>query len=75
VLGFEHLFSNGLHFRAEAYHKRISDLQDTYYTFRDIDEFFPEARDDLIQLSFNKTTAQGIELYLKYDREISFPGG
>ena len=67
VLGFEHLFQNGLHFRAEGYHKRMSDLRDEYYSFRDIDEFFPEARDDLVRLSLRETTATGIETYLKYD--------
>ena len=67
VLGFEHLFANGLHLRTEGYYKRMSRLRDEHYSFRDIDEFFPEARDDLVRLSFNDRTAKGIESYLKYD--------
>ncbi len=72
VLGFEHLFNNGLHFRAEGYVKRISDLQDTYITFRNIDEFFPEARDDQIKLTIDKANTSGIEFYLKYDTGNKF---
>ena len=67
VLGLEHLFQNGLSLRAGAYHKRMSNLQDEYYSFHDIDEFFPEARDDLVRLSLDGRTARGIETYLKYD--------
>ena len=67
VLGFEHLFGNGLSLRAGGYHKRMSKLQDEYYSFHDIDEFFPEARDDLVQLSLHGGTSRGIETYLKYD--------
>lgn len=72
VLGFEHFFNNGLHFRAEGYYKRMSDLRDEYYSFRDIDEFFPEGRDDLIKLSFERATTRGVELYLKYDTGNKF---
>jgi len=67
VLGFEHFFRNGLSLRAGGYHKRMSKLQDEYYSFHDIDEFFPEARDDLVRLSLNGGTSRGIETYLKYD--------
>ena len=58
---------SSLHLRTEAYHKRMSRLRDERYSFRDIDEFFPEARDDLVRLSFDDRTAQGVETYLKYD--------
>ena len=67
VFGLEHLFPNGLSLRAGAYHKRMSKLQDEYYSFHDIDEFFPEARDDLVRLSLDGSTSRGIETYLKYD--------
>jgi outer membrane receptor protein involved in Fe transport len=72
VLGLDHLFTNGLHFRAEGYYKKMSNLRDEYYSFRDIDEFFPEARDDLVRLSLNKATSRGIELFLKYDTGNKF---
>jgi outer membrane cobalamin receptor len=67
VLGLEHHFNNGIQVRAEAYLKRISNLPATYITFRNIDEFFPETRDDLIKLDIADATAKGIELYLKHD--------
>lgn len=72
VLGLEHHFNNGLQFRAEAYVKRISNLPASYLTFRNIDEFFPETRDDLIKLDIADATAKGIELYLKYDTGNKF---
>jgi len=72
VLGFEHLFTNKLHFRAEGYYKKMSDLQNVFYSFRDIDELFPEARDDLISLSLEKGTSKGVEFYLKYDTGNKF---
>ena len=71
-LGFEHFFTNGMHFRAEAYYKDIRNLPDAYYTFANIDEFFPEARTDLFQVSLNKATSKGIELFLKYDTGNKF---
>ena len=67
VLGFEHFFKNGLSLRSGAHHKRMTRLQDEYYSFHDIDEFFPEARSDLVRLSLNEGTSRGIETYLKYD--------
>lgn len=72
VLGFEHRFNNGLQFRAEGYLKRINDLQDIHITFRNIDELFPETRDDLIKLIVDKATTKGIELYLKHDTGNKF---
>ena len=67
VVGFEHFFRNGLSLRSGAYHKRMTKLQDEYYSFHDIDEFFPEARSDLVRLSLKDGTSRGIETYLKYD--------
>lgn len=72
VLGFEHRFNNGTQLRAEGYLKRISDLQDYYVTFANIDEFFPETRDDLIKLIRDKATTKGIELYVKHDTGNKF---
>ena len=72
VLGFEHRFNNGLQVRAEGYLKRISDLQDTYITFRNIDEFFPETRDDLLKLVIDKASTKGLELHLKHDTGNKF---
>ena len=68
VLGLEHRFANGLYFRTEGYVKNISDVPDKYVTLGgDIDEFYPEARTDLVRLSVDKGAAKGIEIYLKYD--------
>lgn len=67
VLGLEHYFTNGLQLRAEGYIKNNSNVPDAFYTFANIDEFFPEARDDLFKVSFDKSTAKGLELYLKYN--------
>lgn len=67
VLGFEHFLTNGLSLSSGAYHKRMTNLQDEYYSFHDIDEFFPEARSDLVRLSLDGGTSRGIETYLKYD--------
>jgi outer membrane cobalamin receptor len=72
VLGLEHHFSNGIQVRAEGYLKDISDVPNTYVTFRNIDEFFPETRDDLIKLIIDKSTTKGIELYAKYDTGNKF---
>lgn len=67
VLGLEHRFNNGIEFRAEGYLKQMSHVPNTYITFRNIDEFFPETRDDLIKLVIDKSTTRGIEIYLKHD--------
>jgi outer membrane receptor protein involved in Fe transport len=72
VLGFEHRFNNGLQVRAEGYLKRSSNLPASYITFRNIDEFFPETRDDLIKLDIDEATAKGIELSAKYDTGNKF---
>jgi len=72
VLGLEHRFNNGIQVRAEGYLKQISKVPDTYITFRNIDEFFPETRDDLIKLIVDKSTTKGIELYAKYDTGNKF---
>jgi outer membrane cobalamin receptor len=67
VLGLEHRFDNGIQLRVEGYVKKLSRLPATYFTFRNIDEFFPETRDDLIKLDLAGATAKGIEFYLKHD--------
>jgi len=67
VLGFEHRFNNGLQFRAEGYLKQITNTPPVYYSFANIDEFYPEARTDLIKLIVNEAKTKGIEFYLKYD--------
>jgi outer membrane cobalamin receptor len=72
VLGLERRFDNGIQLRVEGYLKRISRLPPTYFTFRNIDEFFPETRDDLIKLDLGGATAKGIELYLKHDTGNKF---
>jgi outer membrane receptor for ferrienterochelin and colicin len=68
VLGADHRFDNGLYFRTEGYLKKISRMPVKYVTLgADIDEFYPESRDDLVQLTVDKGKAKGIEFYLKYD--------
>jgi outer membrane receptor for ferrienterochelin and colicin len=72
VLGLEHRFNNGIQLRAEGFLKKISRLPPTYFTFRNIDEFFPETRDDLIKLDIADATAKGVEFYLKQDTGNKF---
>lgn len=72
VLGYEKYLNNGLHFRTESYYKDISNLPDVFYTFANIDEFYPEAREDLFRVSTSKAKAMGIELSLKYDTGNKF---
>ena len=72
VLGLEHHFNNGIQVRAEGYLKRVSNVPDTYITFRNIDEFFPETRDDLMKLIIDKSTSKGVEVYAKYDTGNKF---
>ncbi len=70
VLGVDHQFDNGLYFRTEGYIKKMTRLPATYVTLgADIDEFYPEARDDLVRLTIDDATATGIECYLKYAGE------
>ncbi|MCA9758995.1 MAG: TonB-dependent receptor [Candidatus Eisenbacteria bacterium] len=65
VVGVEHEFESGLSARLEGYRKDMTNVRDSYYSFRDIDEFFPEARDDLIHLTMDGAKAEGIELLLR----------
>ena len=67
VLGFEHLFSNGINFRIEGYYKDISNISPTYQNLRDPWEVFPESRNDVVRLEIDGATARGIEVFLKYD--------
>jgi hypothetical protein len=67
VLGIEHQPYAGMTLRAEAYVKKISNLPDYYINTANIDEFFPEARTDLIRLSVSESRSSGIELFFTYD--------
>lgn len=67
VLGFEHLFPNGLSLRVETYHKDISNLSPAYQNLRDPWEVFPESRNDVVKLNLAGASATGIEFFLKYD--------
>ena len=67
VLGFEHLFANGINFRIEGYYKDISNISPVYQNLRDPWEVFPEARNDVIRLEIDGAAARGIEVFLKYD--------
>ncbi len=68
VLGFEHLFKNGISLRAEAYYKELSNLVPIYTNLRDHLESIPEARNDLAKIFFNGSTSKGVELFLRYDQ-------
>ena len=67
VLGFEHLFKNGISLRTEAYYKDLTNISPLWQNLRDHLEAFPEARNDLARVVFNGITSKGIELFLKYD--------
>ena len=68
VLGLEHFFDNGIYARTEGYVKRITRIPDRYIALgADIDEFYPEARDDLVKTTIDHGTTKGLEFYLKRD--------
>lgn len=67
VVGFEHLFDNGISIRLDGYYKDISRISTTYQNLRDPWEVFSETRNDVVELDFNGAAAKGIELFLKYD--------
>ncbi|MFC1585405.1 TonB-dependent receptor plug domain-containing protein [Fibrobacterota bacterium] len=67
VAGLERHFKKiGLHLRTETYYKRITDVPDYWHTFANIDEFYPEARDDRIKVEVDNAEARGIEFLLKH---------
>ena len=68
VLGFEHLFKNGVSFRTEAYYKDLSNINPLWQNLRDHLETFPESRNDNAQVIFNGITSKGVELFLRYDK-------
>ncbi|MEZ4887883.1 MAG: TonB-dependent receptor [Chitinophagales bacterium] len=68
VLSFEHLFNNGINFRAEAYYKDLSNISPQWQNMRDHLEIFPEARNDNARIIYNGSASKGIELFLKYDK-------
>ncbi len=68
VLGFEHLFANGINLRLEGYYKDLSDYSPLWQNLRDHLEIFPEARNDNARVVLNGATSKGIELFLKYDK-------
>ena len=68
VAGIEHYFANGISVRTEGYLKRMTRVSDRYVTLGgDIDEFYPESRNDLVRLEIDEGTARGLEIYLKRD--------
>jgi outer membrane cobalamin receptor len=68
VIGLEHRFENSLYLRTEGYYKRLSRVPVRYITLGgDIDEFYPEARTDLVRVTADEGAAKGAEVYLKYD--------
>ena len=67
VLGFEHLFKNGISIRTETYYKELTNISPLWQNLRDHLENYPEARNDNARVVFNGITSKGIELFLKYD--------
>ena len=67
VVGFEHLFKNGISLRAEAYYKDLSNISPLWQNLRDHLEVYPEARNDNARVVFNGITSKGIEIFLKHD--------
>jgi outer membrane receptor protein involved in Fe transport len=67
VAGIEHLFSNGLNIRLEAYYKDITLPSIIYQNLRDQWEVFPETRNDMAKLYISGARSKGIELFMKYD--------
>lgn len=72
VLGFEHLFKNGVNFRIESYYKDLSNISPIWQNMRDHLEIFPEQRNDNARVIYNGSTSKGIELFLKYDQGGKF---
>lgn len=68
VLGFEHLFANGINLRLEGYYKDLSNYSPQWQNLRDHLEIFPEARNDNARVDLNGTTSKGLELFMKYDK-------
>ncbi len=68
VLGFEHLFKNGVNFRIESYLKKYSNLSPTWQNMRDHLEVWPESRNDNARVIYNGGDSKGIEVFLKYDQ-------
>jgi outer membrane receptor for ferrienterochelin and colicin len=67
VMGFEHLFENGINFRIEGYYKKLSNLNPLSQNMRDHLEIFPEQRNDYVRVSYSGANSKGLEFFLKYD--------
>lgn len=70
VLGFEKLFgrdakSGGLNFRAEIYKRRVSNPRPRYENLYEALNTFPELEPDRIRIAPDRSTAQGVELFLQ----------
>ena len=74
ILGFEHLFRNGLQFRAEGYWKKRSRVRPRWQNLSKDVLFFPELEATSVFLSPTAAESKGIEFYFKRDvgRKISF---
>lgn len=67
MLGVEHLFSNDVHLRLEAYSKDLSSLRPEYRNWLNFIEIFPELQDDRIKIELQGARSRGLEFYLKRD--------
>ncbi|MCH9030295.1 MAG: TonB-dependent receptor [Bacteroidetes bacterium] len=68
VVGFEHLFQNGIDLRIEAYHIKLSRSRPRYDILSSVALiFFPELGETSILLIPKGGVSKGIEFYLKRD--------
>ena len=65
VLGLEHITGSGIHLRAEAYDKQLTDRRPSYRNWRDDIEIFPELAGDRIRLDLAGGHARGLEFYAR----------
>lgn len=68
TLGFEHVYSDGGTFRAEAYHKTGSRLRPILRNWKSGLNVFPESAEDRIIVYPESTWSKGLEIY--HDRSI-----
>ncbi len=68
MLGVEHIFDNGLFFRAEAYHKNLTNLKTAYRNISDYIVMFPEVHYDILSIEPEYANSSGLEFLLKYDK-------
>ncbi len=67
VAGLEHVFSNGINLRVEAYQKKLSDIRPHFQNLSNQLEFFPEVENDRVRVAPQSGEARGIEFFVRKD--------